>query len=215
LSGSKPRTHSFEAVWWNSCSRFKHCAERQARRAHRHALLAWEVPDDCHLRSRGWRSSTTRPLAATTSEWPLARGNRLCLLRSYLGKWRSPEKETPQKSARESGRQGAPAQPHTGALSVLKTRPWTCPRLSHGGAIWSKKSPAGAGRYSTVALCQLGAALLWRTKSRSVACRACRAICESSGAMLSPTLLRAHGNASAARGVCVARSKSASAMASY
>ena len=26
LSGSKPRTHSFEAVWWNSRSRFKHCA---------------------------------------------------------------------------------------------------------------------------------------------------------------------------------------------
>jgi hypothetical protein len=26
LSGSKPRIHSFDAVWWNSCSRFKHCA---------------------------------------------------------------------------------------------------------------------------------------------------------------------------------------------
>src|SRR6516225_9660300 len=26
LSGSKPRMHSFEAVWWNSRSRFKHCA---------------------------------------------------------------------------------------------------------------------------------------------------------------------------------------------
>jgi hypothetical protein len=25
LSGSKPRMHSFEAVWWNSRSRFKHC----------------------------------------------------------------------------------------------------------------------------------------------------------------------------------------------
>ena len=26
LSGLKPRMHSFEAVWWISCSRFKHCA---------------------------------------------------------------------------------------------------------------------------------------------------------------------------------------------
>jgi len=26
LSGSKPRMHNFDAVWWNSCSRFKHCA---------------------------------------------------------------------------------------------------------------------------------------------------------------------------------------------
>ena len=26
LNGSKPRMHSFEAVWWNSCSRFEHCA---------------------------------------------------------------------------------------------------------------------------------------------------------------------------------------------
>ena len=26
LSGSKPRMHSFEAVSWISCSRFKHCA---------------------------------------------------------------------------------------------------------------------------------------------------------------------------------------------
>src|SRR5262245_64743074 len=30
LSGSKPRMHSFEAVWWNSCSRFKHCAVTSA-----------------------------------------------------------------------------------------------------------------------------------------------------------------------------------------
>ena len=28
LSGSKPRMHSFEAVSWNSRSRFKHCAMR-------------------------------------------------------------------------------------------------------------------------------------------------------------------------------------------
>jgi len=26
LSGSKPKMHSFEALWWISCSRFKHCA---------------------------------------------------------------------------------------------------------------------------------------------------------------------------------------------
>jgi hypothetical protein len=26
LSGSKPRMRGFEAVWWISCSRFKHCA---------------------------------------------------------------------------------------------------------------------------------------------------------------------------------------------
>ena len=26
LNGSKPRMHSFDAVWWNSRSRFKHCA---------------------------------------------------------------------------------------------------------------------------------------------------------------------------------------------
>ena len=26
LSGSKPRMHSFEAMWCISCSRFKHCA---------------------------------------------------------------------------------------------------------------------------------------------------------------------------------------------
>src|SRR5262249_49695737 len=26
LSGSKPRMRSFEAAWWTSCSRFKHCA---------------------------------------------------------------------------------------------------------------------------------------------------------------------------------------------
>ena len=26
LNASKPRMHSFEAVWWNSRSRFKHCA---------------------------------------------------------------------------------------------------------------------------------------------------------------------------------------------
>jgi hypothetical protein len=32
LSGSKPRTHSFEAVWWNSRSRFKHCAAHSAIR---------------------------------------------------------------------------------------------------------------------------------------------------------------------------------------
>ena len=25
LNGSKPRTHSFEAVWWSSCLRFKRC----------------------------------------------------------------------------------------------------------------------------------------------------------------------------------------------
>jgi hypothetical protein len=30
LSGSKPRMHSFETVWWNSCSRFKHCAVHSA-----------------------------------------------------------------------------------------------------------------------------------------------------------------------------------------
>src|SRR5260221_10600643 len=32
LSGSKPRMHSFEAEWWNSCSRFKHCAMHSAIR---------------------------------------------------------------------------------------------------------------------------------------------------------------------------------------
>jgi hypothetical protein len=26
LSGSKPRMRSFEAGWWISCSKFKHCA---------------------------------------------------------------------------------------------------------------------------------------------------------------------------------------------
>src|SRR5438132_1286364 len=26
LSGSKPRMHSFETLWWISCSKFKHCA---------------------------------------------------------------------------------------------------------------------------------------------------------------------------------------------
>ncbi len=26
LSGSKPRMHSFETVWWISCSKFEHCA---------------------------------------------------------------------------------------------------------------------------------------------------------------------------------------------
>jgi hypothetical protein len=30
LSGSKPRMHSFETVWWNSCSRFEHCAMHSA-----------------------------------------------------------------------------------------------------------------------------------------------------------------------------------------
>ena len=33
LSGSKPRTHSFEAVWWNSRSRFNHCAMHAAIRS--------------------------------------------------------------------------------------------------------------------------------------------------------------------------------------
>src|ERR1700756_1822885 len=33
LSGSKPRMHSFEAVWWNSCSRLKHCARHSAVRS--------------------------------------------------------------------------------------------------------------------------------------------------------------------------------------
>src|SRR5262249_46511045 len=33
LSGSKPRMHSFEAVWWNSCSRLKHCAMHSAFRS--------------------------------------------------------------------------------------------------------------------------------------------------------------------------------------
>ena len=26
LSGSKPRMHSFETLWWISCSKFKRCA---------------------------------------------------------------------------------------------------------------------------------------------------------------------------------------------
>ena len=30
LSGLKPRMHSFEAVWWNSCYRFKYCAMHSA-----------------------------------------------------------------------------------------------------------------------------------------------------------------------------------------
>jgi len=33
LSGSKPRMHSFETVWWNSRSRFKHCAMHAAIRS--------------------------------------------------------------------------------------------------------------------------------------------------------------------------------------
>jgi hypothetical protein len=33
LSGSKPRMHSFEAVWWTSCSRFKRCAMHSAIRS--------------------------------------------------------------------------------------------------------------------------------------------------------------------------------------
>ena len=33
LSGSKPRMHSFEAVWWNLRSRFKHCAMHAAIRS--------------------------------------------------------------------------------------------------------------------------------------------------------------------------------------
>ena len=33
LSGSKPRMQSFEAVWWNSRSRFKHCAMHTAIRS--------------------------------------------------------------------------------------------------------------------------------------------------------------------------------------
>jgi hypothetical protein len=33
LSGSKPRTHSFEALWWNSRSRFKHCEVHTAIRS--------------------------------------------------------------------------------------------------------------------------------------------------------------------------------------
>jgi hypothetical protein len=32
LSGSKPRIHSFEVVWRNSCSRFTHCAMHSAVR---------------------------------------------------------------------------------------------------------------------------------------------------------------------------------------
>src|SRR5215472_296960 len=33
LSGSTPRMHSFETVWWNSRSRFKHCAMHAAIRS--------------------------------------------------------------------------------------------------------------------------------------------------------------------------------------
>jgi hypothetical protein len=33
LSGSKPRMHSWEGVWWISCSRFRHCAVHSAIRS--------------------------------------------------------------------------------------------------------------------------------------------------------------------------------------
>src|SRR5262249_53235301 len=33
LSGSKPRMHSFEEVWWSSPSRFEHCAMHSAIRS--------------------------------------------------------------------------------------------------------------------------------------------------------------------------------------
>jgi hypothetical protein len=33
LSGSKPRMHCFEAVWWISCSRFRHCTMQSAIRS--------------------------------------------------------------------------------------------------------------------------------------------------------------------------------------
>jgi hypothetical protein len=47
LSGSKPRMHGFDAVWWNSCSRFKHCAmapEHQAR------MMRHAIDGTCHER---------------------------------------------------------------------------------------------------------------------------------------------------------------------
>jgi hypothetical protein len=33
LNGSKPKMHSFEALWWISCSSFKHCAMHSAIRS--------------------------------------------------------------------------------------------------------------------------------------------------------------------------------------
>jgi hypothetical protein len=33
LSGSKPKMNSFEALWWISCSSFKHCAMHSAIRS--------------------------------------------------------------------------------------------------------------------------------------------------------------------------------------
>ena len=41
LGGSKPRMHSFDAVWRSSCSRFKHCARHSGIRSPK-------CPNRCH-----------------------------------------------------------------------------------------------------------------------------------------------------------------------
>ena len=64
LSGSKPRMHSFEAVSWISCSRFKHCAMvRQAAIDFNCASWAKVLPS-------AWTSETTQATAlSSTSTW--------------------------------------------------------------------------------------------------------------------------------------------------
>src|SRR5262249_37046796 len=47
LSGSKPRMHSFETVWRNSCSRFKHCAMHSAVRGPK--FRAWTHKSRLHI----------------------------------------------------------------------------------------------------------------------------------------------------------------------
>src|SRR5262249_53150702 len=54
LSGSKPRIHSFEAVWLNSCSRFKRCGivtEPRRPPFRPHATLASMLPGERRIPS--------------------------------------------------------------------------------------------------------------------------------------------------------------------
>src|SRR5262249_2591261 len=75
LSGSKPRMHSFEGVWWNSRCRFKHCAMQSAIRspANRWPSLfePWMILFDCRLGTASFQPLRLRR-QLVCQFWPLA-----------------------------------------------------------------------------------------------------------------------------------------------
>src|SRR5262249_53550416 len=103
LSGSKPRMHSFETVWWISCSKFKRCAmvpDRSCRHRAYDGLWAFLAGQSATLglrRREGCRSTASFVCRCVLRHWDDTMCYRTFDIRVHgytpSGRWRDSRNE--------------------------------------------------------------------------------------------------------------------------